>query len=55
MRHPWEGSPVPSKIKFARGNDAARNVANRDGNGLLLADQHDQLLASGDAGIEQVL
>ena len=32
----------------------ARDVAHRDGDGLLLPDQHDQPLAAGDAGVEQV-
>src|SRR5439155_13218048 len=32
----------------------ARDVAYRDGNGLLLPDQHDQPLAAGDAGVEKI-
>jgi hypothetical protein len=28
--------------------------ADRDGNRLLLADQHDEVFASGDAGVEQI-
>ena len=31
-----------------------RNVLHRDGDSLLLSDQHDQPLAAGDAGIKQV-
>ena len=31
-----------------------RNIANRDGDRLLLTDQHDQLLAAGNASIEQI-
>jgi hypothetical protein len=31
-----------------------RHVANRDGDSLLLTDQHDPLLAPSDAGIEQI-
>src|SRR5271165_3349840 len=33
---------------------SARNIANGDRNGLLLADENDEALAAGEAGVEQI-
>jgi hypothetical protein len=32
----------------------SRNISDRNGDGLLLADQHHEFLASGDAGVDQI-
>src|SRR5271167_24603 len=44
----------PQPLSQLRPAPPARNIANRDGDGLLLTHQHDQPLASGDSGVEQV-
>ena len=48
------GGPGTQPLAQLRPPPPARNVAHRDGDGLLLSDQHDQPLAACDAGAEKV-
>jgi hypothetical protein len=48
------GVPGPSHSPRLRPTSPARHVSDGDGHGFPLPDQHDKLLAAGDAGVEKV-
>ena len=50
-RSRWAGAEPLLQL---RPPSSARDISDGDGDGLLLPDQHDQLLAPSDAGVEKV-
>ena len=46
--------PRPKPLVQLRPAPPARDVANRDGDRLLLANQNDEVLAPGDTGVEEI-
>ena len=51
---PREGRAGTQPLLQLRPTPPARDVAHRDGDGLLLPDQNDKPIAAGDAGVEKV-